>query len=159
MDDFNQNNQNQDDLQNTPGPGNGVEPNPYAQQNPYIQQNQYAQQDPNAQNYSAQPDPYSYYQPNVPEKKGLAIVSMVLGILAVVTSCFPFVSVVLGLVALILGIMVIAKKTGGKGMAIAGIVTGAIGLLFGIYMTISYMVFFNDPNYTDMLNSIMQQYQ
>lgn len=66
-----------------------------------------------------------------PPKKGLAIASLVLGILAVPTAGLLVLGAVIGI---ILGIVALAKaaKTpeayGGKGMAIAGIVTNCLAL-------------------------------
>mgnify|MGYP002626869172 CR=1 FL=1 len=63
------------------------------------------------------------------DKKGLAIASMVLGIVSIVPGwCIPYLPLVLGLIAVILGGVSINKKQAGKGMAIAGLVTGIISL-------------------------------
>ncbi len=65
---------------------------------------------------------------------GLAVTSMVLGIVALVLSCcVPYVPVILALIAVILGGVSLAKKKGGKGMAIAGLVCGIIGLIPAIF--------------------------
>jgi len=58
---------------------------------------------------------------------GLAVASMILGILAVLCGWF-FLGLILGAVAIVLGIIGL-KKPGGRGMAITGIITGAIGTL------------------------------
>jgi competence protein ComGC len=64
-------------------------------------------------------------------RQGLAIASMVLGILGLATSCLP----VLGLVALILGVVALVKASrrpgeyGGQGFAIAGVCLGGVSLL------------------------------
>ncbi|MBQ7955682.1 MAG: DUF4190 domain-containing protein [Lachnospiraceae bacterium] len=72
-----------------------------------------------------------------PQKKGMAIASMVLGILALVLSCcVPYLPVLLALIAVILGGISLAKKQGGKGMAIAGLVCGIIGLIPSILVII-----------------------
>lgn len=60
---------------------------------------------------------------------GLAIASMVLGIIALVLSCFGTVGIICGLLAVILGGCALATKKGGKGMAIAGLVCGIIALV------------------------------
>ena len=63
------------------------------------------------------------------ESKGLAIASMVLGIVSIVPGwCIPYLPLLLGLVGVILGGVSLAKKQGGKGMAIAGLVTSIISL-------------------------------
>ncbi len=60
-----------------------------------------------------------------PRGRGLAIASMVCGILGMF--CLPLIG---SITALILGIIVLAKKKAGQGMAIAGVVLGGVGLLF-----------------------------
>lgn len=72
------------------------------------------------------------------QSKGLAIASMVLGIVALVLSCcVPYLPIVLALLAVILGGVSLAKKMGGKGMAIAGLVCGIIGLVPALIVVIS----------------------
>lgn len=74
---------------------------------------------------------------------GFALASLILGIAAIVT-CWFGIGGLFGLVGLILGIVAINKlrKTpgAGKGMAITGIILGALGLVIGIVMTI-FIVF------------------
>jgi hypothetical protein len=79
------------------------------------------------------PTPGVQYQPQPPAGggNGLAIASLILGILACVTFCFPPLAGVLGVVAIILGIIAIQKPTGG-GMGKAGMVLGIIGIGLGI---------------------------
>ncbi len=60
--------------------------------------------------------------PVPPKGKGLSAGSLVLGILAV----FPF-SFLAGIPAIITGVIALAQKRLGRGMAVAGIVLGAIG--------------------------------
>ncbi|MDO4897933.1 MAG: DUF4190 domain-containing protein [Rothia sp. (in: high G+C Gram-positive bacteria)] len=90
--------------------------------------------------YSANPynaPAYGYQQDNKP--KGLAIASLVLGILAVLSG-WLIIGGLFGLVGLILGIvaLVSANKgtTGGKGMAIAGIITSVLGILAAIVILV-----------------------
>lgn len=69
---------------------------------------------------------------------GLAVASMVLGIVALVLSCcFPWVTIICALLAVVLGGASIAKKMGGKGMAIAGLVCGIIGLVPAVVLLIT----------------------
>lgn len=77
------------------------------------------------------------------EKKsiGFAIASMVLGIVAILFSCCTtLISIPCAIVGVILGGVAmdkIAKGTGrGKGMAIAGIVTGIVSLIPTIYVLV-----------------------
>jgi len=78
------------------------------------------------------PPPMAVGQGSLAQNSGLAIASMVLGIVGIVTCYF---GVVFGLVAIILGIVAlteISKSEGrltGKGFAIAGIVTGGVPFL------------------------------
>ncbi|GAA1144206.1 DUF4190 domain-containing protein [Nesterenkonia lutea] len=78
--------------------------------------------------------------PHTAPKTGLGIAAMVIGIVAIVLSFIPvvgFLSFVLGPVAVILGIVALVKKRG-KGQAIAGIITGALGFLI---VTIGTLLF------------------
>ena len=71
-----------------------------------------------------------YYQPAPKqESTGLAVASMVLGIISLVLSCLVTVSAICSLLALIFGISSLCSHKGGKGMAVAGIVCGAISLV------------------------------
>ena len=62
-----------------------------------------------------------------PQKQGLSIASMVLGIVALVLFCLWFISIPCSILAIIVG--VIGMKKGGKGMAIAGLVLGIVALV------------------------------
>lgn len=81
--------------------------------------------------------------PPVAEKKpssGLAIASMVLSLVGFATG-FIYIGILLALVGLILGIISLVTKGGGKGMAIAGIVVGGFCLLLSpltIFMAINF---------------------
>lgn len=61
---------------------------------------------------------------------GLAIASMVLGIVALVMSCcFYFISIPCAVVGVVLGAVSLAGQKPGKGMAIAGIVCSIVSLV------------------------------
>ena len=62
------------------------------------------------------------------EKKGMAIFALILSILGFFTSLF-LIGGLFGFIAIILSIVVLAKKKGGKGMAVAGLVCGIIALI------------------------------
>jgi hypothetical protein len=97
------------DNQFTPGEPDGQDPQPQFQQQPY-------------------------QAPPPPQKggKGIAVTSMVLGIVATVFSCCaPYITVLLSIAALVLGIVVLVKQMDGKGMAIAGIALGGVSLIMG----------------------------
>lgn len=80
--------------------------------------------------------------PPVAEKKpssGLAIASMVLSLVG--ATGFIYIGSLLALVGLILGIISLVTKGGGRGMAIAGIVVGGFCLLLSpltIFMAINF---------------------
>ncbi len=63
--------------------------------------------------------------------KGMAIASMVLGIVSIVLSCSWYIGLISGILAIILGI-VYNKKNMRSGMATAGIVCGILGIIFTI---------------------------
>ncbi len=112
-------------------------PNPYADATTppgYVQPDPYATPAPA---YAPAPQPgYQYaYQPA--PAKGLAITSMVLGIVAILTSFCWFLGLVSGIVAVITGHLAIRRQPHARGFAIAGLVTGyagaAISLIVGIF--------------------------
>jgi hypothetical protein len=76
----------------------------------------------------------------------LAIAALVVGILSLVgIFCFGIVGFVLGLVAIVLGVLGLKKAnaTPGqpqKGLAIGGIVTGALGLLIGLVVFAAFFL-------------------
>ena len=124
-------------------------PNPYGQQNGYQgppNPNQYGPQNgypgaPNPNYYGPQ-NPYQnqggYVQPpyGVPQNEGsagMAVASMVLGLLAIILSCCLYpVAFLLALIGLILGAVAIKKDTPGKGMAIAGLVLSLISIAIAV---------------------------
>lgn len=105
---------------------------------------------PEQQDYS-----YVQYEPennDGKKSKGLAIASMVIGIvmfvlgccvfsvLAVMTSTFTMlVPAVISLLGVIFGIMALVNKLGGKGMAIAGIVLNVLSFFACLYMLVSFI--------------------
>jgi hypothetical protein len=85
---------------------------------------------------------------------GMAIASLILGILAVL-SCFTVIGgVVLGVLAIIFGVIVVRRvgrgEASGKGMAIAGIVTGAVGVLLAIVLIAVGVSVFNSKSVQDL---------
>ncbi|MDQ0745208.1 hypothetical protein QFZ62_002516 [Clavibacter sp. B3I6] len=80
--------------------------------------------------------PYQPGQGGAP-KKGLAITSMVLGIVSVALSLFLwFLTFFVGIAAIITGVLARKRNPEAKGFALTGIITGVVGvllsLLFGI---------------------------
>lgn len=64
------------------------------------------------------------------DSQGLSIASLVLGILAIVTSVVWYISIVLGVLAIIFGAVSVKKQ--GRKKAIAGIATGSIGVILSL---------------------------
>ena len=60
------------------------------------------------------------------DKKGYCIAALVLGIIALIFSCIFYLSLPCAILAIVFGIIGIKSKE--KGMAVAGLITGAIGL-------------------------------
>jgi hypothetical protein len=81
---------------------------------------------------SAAPAPYQGAQP---PSQGMAIASLICGIVSLVACCLWFGALPLALVAIVLGFIASSKakadpaRYAGKGMARAGIVTGILGLI------------------------------
>lgn len=81
---------------------------------------------------------------------GFAIASMVCGILSLICCCFSLFSLVLGVAAVVLGIVCLSGKYEGKGMAIAGIVTGGIG----IFIWVIFILIGGSGMFMDLINEL-----
>ncbi len=110
-------------------------PPPYEQPSGQYGQNPYGQ---NPYGYGSPPpgypgQPLGYGRP--PARNGLAITSLVLGILALVTCWLTFPGIILGILAVIFGGVALARartdRVSNKGMAIAGLITGVVGAVIG----------------------------
>ncbi len=75
--------------------------------------------------------------PQQKEPMGFAIAGMVLGIVSIVCCCSPFVGGATSVLGLIFSIIVLVQKKPGKGMAIAGVICAAIGLVLLISMMVA----------------------
>ncbi len=104
-------------------------PPPPSDQNPYG----YGYPPPGA---SGQGQPYG--RPSA--RNGLAITSLVLGILALATSWLSLPGIILGILAVIFGGIALARartdRVSNKGMAIAGLITGILGAVIGTVILI-----------------------
>ena len=106
-----------------------------------------------------------YYSPGMMEQpqqtggKGIAIASLVLGIIGLVLFCACG-SFVLGPIAIILGIVVLVSKRNGRGMAIAGVITGSLGIILSVVMLFSYKDEINDFMYlAENADKIIEEYK
>lgn len=95
------------------------------------------------------------------ESQGFGIASLICGILAIVTCCCSCPCAPLAIVSIVLGILQISKGTG-KGMAIAGIICSAVGLVLMIICLV-FTIFLNTSsdlskdyyrNYYDILQEL-----
>lgn len=114
--------------------GAGASPQPGPAQQPY------AAYTPPQPPYAQQPGMGQPYAAPQPEKKGVgfAVTSMVCGILSLVLSCcVPYVPFILALVGVVMGGVSLHGHRGGKGMAIAGLVTSIISLVPAVLVVIA----------------------
>jgi hypothetical protein len=119
----------------------GQPPGQYSGQPP----GQYSGQPPGQ--YSGQP-PGQY--PAARRRNGMGTAALVLGVVALVLVLlllFSPIGAFLGLLAVLFGILGIMRANRGeadnRGQAVAGLVTGAVALLVGVFFTISIGVWFS----------------
>ena len=84
-----------------------------------------------------------------PRRNGMGTAALVIGVVAlvlVVLLLFAPIGALLGLVALILGIVGLVRANRGqadnRGQAVAGLVTGALALVVGVFLAVSIGAFF-----------------
>ena len=87
-------------------------------------------------------DGYNYaggdlYENNEADKRGLGIASMVLGIVSIVCCCIGGYAIITAILAIIFS--AIRMKVKSDGFAIAGLVTGIIGIVFNGFIWIAYL--------------------
>jgi peroxiredoxin len=87
-------------------------------------------------------------------RPGLAIASLVLGILACVSSLFV-VGALFGLVGFILGVAHLLRRQGRNGMAWTGLVLSTMGILVGVGMGILVVKFFTSPEFQNEFKKVM----
>lgn len=106
-----------------------------------------------------------YAEPVVPENygadqsqsNGLGVASMVCGIVALPIMCCTnvgsVISIILGIVAIVLGIVQLAKH-GKKGMAIAGIICGALALVICVILLIIGVYMIQSGAYDEIMRQL-----
>lgn len=103
-----------------------------------------------------------------PEEKQsnvFAIISMIAGILSVICCCFGVISIIIAIAAVVLGIISIKKEEPKKGMAIAGIICGGVGLITSVVLVaagtaIAEAIMANAPaDVQQQYQQILEQYQ
>ncbi len=121
-----------------PPPGDGSQQPaqyPAQQQYPQAPQGQYAPAPGYGQPMGAPPS----------KSNGMAIAALVLGIIALITVWLPPLAIVLALVAVVLGFLAMRNVpvSGGRGLALGGIITGGLALLASIILLILTVLVFN----------------
>lgn len=98
------------------------------------------------------PAPYQAPVPGQVPSAGLAIGSMVCGIVALLLCCVWIISVPLGIVAVVMGHVAASRikaqpaQYGGAGMAKAGLITGYLAILLTIVYTVFIFVVVQNPD-------------
>ncbi len=115
--------------------------------------------DNNSNVYNSASQPQYYAAENYGEKQGggnigFAIASLVCGIVSLVCCCLTLFSAILAIAAIVLGIITLCFKYDGKGMAIAGIITGGIGLV----IVVIAMIISGTSAYNDYLNDFIDEF-
>ncbi|GLY01039.1 MULTISPECIES: DUF4190 domain-containing protein [Actinoplanes] len=80
-------------------------------------------------------------QPPAAPQNGFGITGMVLGIVSIVTACCPYLGILLGGIGLVFGFLGKKKVSTGyannNGVALAGIICSAIGLVLSIIILVA----------------------
>ena len=85
------------------------------------------------------PQAPAYAGAPVAPSKGLALTSLILGILSLIFVWVPVAGALGGIIALILGILALRKRQS-KGLSLTGIITGALATVIGLFVTITFFV-------------------
>lgn len=95
------------------------------------------------------------------KRNNLALASMIVGIFALITCCIPFIQFPLAVTAIVL-VILSKKKQPFSGFAIAGLILGILAILSSIVMLLywgAYLQLMNDPEFSRLINEMMQMYQ
>lgn len=113
------------------------------------------QQWQNNQQYNQQFNPYGYPQR---KQNGLALASLILGVVSIVMMCMLWpVAIGMDIAAIVLGIVSLKKRPEGKGMAIAGIVVGGVVLIACAFLGTMTIYLLNDPRFMEMYQQMYQE--
>lgn len=74
------------------------------------------------------------------KNNGIAIFSLVLGIISIAVFWAPIYPIITGIAGLVMGIIGIASTHQKTGLSVAGLVTSIIGTIIGLIMTIIYFL-------------------
>lgn len=102
-------------------------------------------------------------EPVEPQKKGFAVASLVLGIIALVPGCcLPYIGIVLSILAVVFSIIYTSANKGmvvNKGMSLAGLILGILGILVNGAMVIFMIVSLTNGGYENFYNQYLQEMQ
>ena len=119
--------------------------------------------------FPQQPEETPVYTPEVidPEAKkfgkGFAIASMCCGIVSIVLCCAWYLALPAAIAALVLCILNLTKHGAGRGMALAGVICGGVGLFLGLGMVACACMSCGgcgcggNALYNEMMNEIMRE--
>lgn len=164
----NEDNNSQDNQQPQNNYSSSTPPSPtdnYSTQNSVQSQDNFQSQNTH-QSQNNQQWQENYQQPNyyqqsseTPPANGLAIASLVLGILSIPASCCYGAGIIFAIIGLILGCVSKKPDSSFNGMAIAGIVCSIIGLLVGIgFWVIVGFSFTTFGDFSDIINDYKYYY-
>jgi hypothetical protein len=132
----------------------GAPPPAPGYQNPYQPSPPYGGYQPPQQPYSGYPSPHSGH------RNGLGVASLVVAILAVVTVWSVAGGVILGLAAVVMGFIARGRVNRGEasngGVAIAGIILGALAVIAGLAFIAIYMLFWKDIGGDDLVSCLQK---
>jgi hypothetical protein len=91
---------------------------------------------------------------------GMATAALVLGIIAIVLCFTAFGGILLGLLAVVLGAVALRRarrgEAEGHGRAVAGVVTGGLGLVLGVVFLFVWLAFFRSAGVGDLVSCLQQ---
>lgn len=99
-----------------------------------------------------------YNEPHINRTNGFAIVSLICGIVSIVSCCTGFFSIIFGALGILFAIL--TRRTGQSmsTMSLAGLVLSGFGLALGLFLTVyAFIVVLTDPNYMEQLDMTFQQ--
>ena len=90
----------------------------------------------------------------------MAVGSLICGILGILLSCcLWYIAIPLAIAGLILGIIVVKNKKGGKNLAIVGIVLSSISIILGIFAAIMFIAVFTNPEFSTLYQEMLQEFE
>ncbi len=91
--------------------------------------------------------------PTTPNRPGLAIASLVLGLITLIAWCLPICGAPLAIAGIITGIL--GLNSTNRGLAIAGLIIASLGLILSIVNSVVGMLF--APQFSQMFEEILRE--